>query len=111
MPSNDIGRGNILYDQVLSITITPASVATITTAEQDFTVQGLQVNDHVDVRCNVAQVAGVAIAGARVKSANVLTIQWVNPTAGPVVPPPGVYLVNVNRPLIGTNAAIVGNML
>lgn len=110
MPGNDIGRGNINYDQVLSLTLTPVAVATITAVEQDFTVPGLAVGDHVDLQCNVAQTVGVGITNCRVKSANTLTVQFTNPTAGSVTPAAGNYLLNVNRPFLSTTNAVVNNM-
>lgn len=77
------------YKVVLDV----ASVATITTAEQTFTVTGLEVGSAVFV-CKPDLDAGLGICNARVSAANTLAIQFVNPTAGAVDPAAGeTYLV------------------
>ncbi len=83
------------YFAVLTPTLTPASVATITTVEQDFAVSGLQADDVVIAVNPPGIQAGVSICAARVKSAGVLSLQFVNPTAGGVVPLAGVHRVAV----------------
>ncbi len=73
-------------------TLTPASVATITTAEQLFTVTGVKLADRGAVFVVApALVAGVAIATARISADNQVGITFVNPTAAGVVPAPGEY--------------------
>lgn len=72
----------------LSATISPASVAANTTAEQTFTVTGLAVGDVVFVNKPTSQ-AGLGIAGVRVSAANTLAINFVNATASPIVPTAG----------------------
>lgn len=69
----------------LSATLSPASVAANTTAEQTFTVTGLAVNDVVFVNKPTTQ-AGLGIAGCRVSAANTLAITFINATASPIVP-------------------------
>ena len=98
MPGSTIPRGNISYDFIVAPSITPVAVATVTCAEQNFTVQGLQVGDSVALSSNTAQTAGVGIVGARVSAANTLTVAFVNPTAGSVTPVAGIYTINVSRP-------------
>jgi hypothetical protein len=73
--------GNIAAMGVASVTIDPASVATITTAEQTFTVPGLLTTDWVFVN-KPTLTAGLGVAGARVSAAGTLAITFVNPTAG-----------------------------
>lgn len=80
----------------LSQTLTPASVAAATCAEQTFTVQGLQVGDFVDVT-PPGITAGVALTCARVSAANTLAVTFVNPTAGALVPLAGVHRIQVMR--------------
>lgn len=75
--------GNIVAMGVASVTIDPASVATITTAEQTFTVPGLLTTDLVWVN-KPSLTAGLGVAGARVSAANTLAITFVNPTAGAI---------------------------
>lgn len=80
----------------ISQSLTPVSVATITSAEQAFTVQGLAVGDVVTVS-PPSITAGVAPVCARVSAANTLQITFVNPTAGALVPAAGVYQIFVAR--------------
>lgn len=97
--------GNVQSTFVLTINITPALVTTITTAEQSFPVPGLLVGD---------QVSGVTFQGVwnvlldfinyRVISNNTLAITFQNTTAGSLTPPAGVYLVEINRPLVVMSA-------
>ncbi len=75
--------GNVRAMGIATVTIDPASVATITTAEQTFTVPGLAVGDMVFVN-KPSLTAGLGIAGARVSAANTLAITFVNPTADAV---------------------------
>jgi|SRR6267142_6541945 len=77
---------------VYTPSLTPASVATITVAEQTFTVTGLTTADKVIV--NPPSIAtAVGLAGVRVSAADTLAIRFVNPTAGALVPTAGVYIV------------------
>ena len=82
---------------VISVVIDPASVATITTAEQTFTVPGLEVGDIVFVN-KPTLTAGLGIAGARVSAADQLAITFVNPTAGAIDAASQTYLVGVIKP-------------
>lgn len=82
---------------VVSLTIDVANVLTITTAEQDFTVTGLKVGDFVAVS-KPSLSAGLGICNARVKAADTLSIQFVNPTAAGVNPASETYLVFWFRP-------------
>lgn len=75
--------GNIRACGVITVTIDPASVATITTAEQTFTVPGLKVGDFVFVN-KPSNTTGVGVCNARVSAANTLAVSFVNPTAGGV---------------------------
>ena len=90
--------GNIPKQFVISVTLTPVAVAQATTAEQTFTVNGLQVGDHVVVNKPTAQ-AGLGIVGARVSAANTLAITYCNvPAGGDITPTAGeVYMVLVSR--------------
>ena len=81
-------KGVRLYTQ----TITPASVAAATVAEQTFTVTGLTTADDVFVN-PAAIVNATGIAGVRVSAANTLAIRYVNPTAGALTPTAGTYAI------------------
>lgn len=88
--------GNVYGHTVISITLTPAEVATVVAPAQTFTVPGLKVGDAVWVS-PPAQTAGVAICNARVSAANTISIQFVNPTAGALTPAAGTHLISVVR--------------
>jgi len=90
--------GNIVKASVISITLSPALVAANTTAEQTFTVNGLQVGDFVSVIKPTTQ-AGLAVTGARVSAVNTLAIAFGNFTASGITPTASqVYTVMVARP-------------
>jgi hypothetical protein len=74
-----------IVPNVKQLVLSPAIVATITTAEQIFPCNGLAVGDFVHVSKPTAQ-AGLGIAGARVTSANNIGITFVNPTAAGITP-------------------------
>lgn len=75
--------GRIFYHT--TATLSPASVAANTTAEQTFTVTGVAVGDVIFVNKPTAQ-AGLGIVGVRVSAANQIAINFGNFTASPIVP-------------------------
>ena len=78
--------------RLFSQTITPASVAAATVAEQTFTVTGLTTAD--DVMVNPAAIANATgIAGVRVSAADTLAVRFVNPTAGALTPTAGTWAI------------------
>lgn len=98
MPSTTIARGNSLSTFYIAPSITPAAVATVTTAAQTFNVAGLQTTDIVQViGYQGSQTAGIIIAQADCLTAGVLTIQFGNVTAGSVTPAAGVYVIQIVR--------------
>lgn len=88
-----LGSGTAITKVVVySQTITPASVATVTVAEQTFTVTGLTTADTVVV--NPAAISNaVGIVGARVSAADTLAVRFVNPTAGALTPTAGTWTI------------------
>lgn len=86
----------IIATRVYSQTITPASVAAATVAEQTFTVTGLTTADKVFIN-NAATGNATGIAGCRVSAANTLAISFVNPTAGALTPGAGTYNIVAMR--------------
>jgi hypothetical protein len=90
-------NGNTYGLYLIKASLTPVEVATITSAEQNFTVAGLKVGDMVQVN-PPGLTAGASLSGARVSAANTLTLTFVNPTAGNVTPLAGVYTIQVFRP-------------
>lgn len=75
---------------LVSLSLTPASVAAATAAKQTFTVAGLNVGDRVVVLDNpIAN--STALVQAEVSAANTLRCMFVNPTAGALTPTSGTY--------------------
>jgi hypothetical protein len=96
--------GNIAFSSVIQATLSPASVANATSAEQTFTVQGLQVGDDVWVTKPTTQ-AGLGIVNSRVSAANTLAIAFMNATAATITPTASeVYVIQVNRTGMGNLA-------
>ncbi len=89
--------GNLPKQSVISVTLSPAAVSANTSAEQTFTVNGLQAGDHIVVNKPSAQ-AGLGIVGVRVSAANTMAITFGNFTASPITPTASeTYLVLVSR--------------
>ena len=98
MPSTTIARGNSLQTFYVAPSITPSAVSSATTAAQTFSLPGLLTTDIVTVvGYNGSQTAGIIIAEADCLTANVLTIQFGNVTAGSVTPASGVYTLQIVR--------------
>lgn len=101
-----LGPQNVCYGSLqstflLQVTLTPASVPTITSAEQTFTVPGVLVGDQISgVSLQAAWTNLTDIVNYRVVSNNTIGISFQNGTAGALVPPGGIYLIEVNRPAI-----------
>lgn len=96
--SSDIARGNIALAMILQSVLSPSSVANATTAEQTFTVTGLQVGDLVSVTKPTTQ-AGLGIVNSRVSAANTLAITFANTTAATITPTASeAYVIELNRP-------------
>ncbi len=82
----------ITQTRVYAQTITAASVGAATVAEQTFTVTGLTTADKVFV--NAAAIAtAVGVGNVRVSAANTLAVQFINPTAGDLVPTAGTWQI------------------
>lgn len=96
--STMIPLGNIFKLRAIQIVFDPASVATITTAEQDITVPGVKVGDIVVAVNKPSLTAGLGICNARVKAANTISVQFVNPTAGAVDAASETYTIVIARP-------------
>ncbi len=79
---------------IISQSLDVAAVAANTTAEQDFTVTGLETTDVVFVNKPSAS-AGLGIANSRVKAADTLSITFVNATAAPIDPAAESYKILV----------------
>ena len=76
--------GNVGGLYAVSLTLDPASVATITAAEQDFTVLGVLPSDLIVYFGMTTATAGLGVAGYRVKAANTISVTFINPTVGAI---------------------------
>lgn len=94
--SSGIIAGNAFSISVVTVSLTPTIVNTVTAPAQTFTVPGLQVGDAVTVN-PPGQTAGATIGSAYVSAANTLSIQFVNPTGGNVTPNAGTHIITVIR--------------
>jgi hypothetical protein len=94
--------GNVQSTFVLTASLTFAATATVTTAEQTFTVPGIQVGDQIS---DITYIGGafpntlLTIANARVSANNTIAVAVSNSTAGSLTYPAGTYFIEVNRPL------------
>lgn len=92
--------GNIVKNFVGPISITPASVASATSAAQSFTsaAPGVVVGDQISAISPPSNTpAGVFPLYATVTAADTISIVFVNVTAGALTPPAGNYTIEVNR--------------
>lgn len=84
---------------VYSQTLTPASIATLTTAEQTFTVTGLISISPVWVN-GPLQPAGVGIGGVRSGNTSSVSLNFVNITSATLTPTSGTYYIaNFQMPI------------
>jgi len=103
--------GNIWKVGNFTVTLSPASVANATSAEQTFTMTGLLTTDFVYVNKPTAQ-AGLGIVGARVSAADTLAITFMNATAATITPTASqVYIVNVQRVQPNWTAPSAGSLI
>jgi hypothetical protein len=107
--SSLIPRGNVRNMFMVQVTFNPASVATITTAEQSLTVIGLQVGDMVFWQ-KPTNTAGVGVVNMRVSAVNTLQVIFVNPTAGAVDAASETWTLLVFRPETVTLPSIIPPM-
>ena len=96
--STTIARGNVGFEAVLSITITPpATLAANATVESTYTVPGIVVGDFLEIN-KPTHTAGLSIGNVRASAANTIAIQWVNSTTSTITNAPNeVYLVAITR--------------
>lgn len=83
--------------QTTDLAINPGNVGANTTSEQDFTVSGLRPTDIVYVN-KPSETAGLGVVNARCKANDVVSITFMNTTAGIIDPPAETYtLVAIRR--------------
>lgn len=82
--------------RTFSASLAPSSVAANTSAEQTFSVPGLNVNDIVHVNKPTAD-AGIVVGNARVSAADTLAITYGNLTGGSLTPAAETYTITAIR--------------
>lgn len=98
MSSTTIARGNALETFYIGPSLTPAAVASYTSAIQTFTVSGLKTTDIViSVGAVGVQTAGIVTGECDVYNANVLSLQILNVTNASATPYSGTYVFQVVR--------------
>lgn len=98
-PEPQSSIGNLWKVGIFNLTLSPASVANATSAEQTFDASsiGLLTTDVVLVQKPTAQ-AGLGIVGTRVSATDVLAVTFINTTAATITPTASqVYKVTVLR--------------
>lgn len=83
--------------EVIEATLTPASVSANTSAEQTFTVTGVDADDKVAAVSSPNLGNATYIGGCRVSAANQVAIRFGNPTAGALTPASGTYKFLIAR--------------
>jgi hypothetical protein len=106
--ANGITMGNVTGIYTVSLTVNPAIVATVTTAEQEFTLPGVKTGDLIYVN-KPTLTAGLGIANVRASAANTVAITFVNPTAGDVNGPSETYSFLIVRPSGNAPATSIGD--
>ncbi len=100
MPSTTISRGNVLFEVVLGVQLTPASVAADTTGTQTFAIPGALTTDIITQlsTSTAGQINNIIVAGAWITQAGIAAVQFLNTSAAAVTPVSGGYTVNLVRP-------------
>jgi hypothetical protein len=103
-------NGNVQSTFVLTVSLTFVATAATTTAEQSFTIAGLQVGDQVS---DISYIGGafpntlVTLENARISANNTLTLAINNSTAGSLTYPAGSYYLEINRPYPGLPMTLI----
>ena len=96
--STTIARGNVGFEAVLQITISPpATLAANATQETTYALPGIMMGDFLEIN-KPSHTAGLSIGNIRASAVNQIAIQWVNSTTSTITNAPNeVYLVAVTR--------------
>lgn len=96
--STTIARGNVGFEAVLQVSITPPSpLAANSTQETTYTVPGILVGDFLEIN-KPSHLTGLSIGNIRASAVNQIAIQWVNSTTSQIVSAPNeAYLIAVTR--------------
>jgi hypothetical protein len=107
MPSTTVQRGNVIFDTLVGITITPTVIAAFDTSTQTFAVPGILTSDCVYASESITQTKSVVLSNAFVPANGVLGIQFLNVSAVAVTPVAGLYQLSIQRP---ENLPLPGNL-
>ena len=108
MPSSTISRGNLLNEVLIAVTLTPSSVAALSSGTQTFALPGSLTTDFIETFPAAAGTANMLIQNCWVSSAGIVAIQWLNTSAVAITPATGTYNVNLLRP---ENIPLPANMI
>jgi hypothetical protein len=87
-----VGGGTSLSSMtLLTVSLTPVSVAAASSAEQALGFTGVAASDNCAMVNHPAQSNAAAPVSIRVTGANTIAVTYINPSAGAVVPPSGSY--------------------
>lgn len=92
--------------RISTVTVDPASVATIVAAEQNVALQGLEVGDAIVAFPAAALTAGITVRASIVGTADQFSFRCVNPTAGAVDAASAVWAIANLRGLPQQNVTI-----
>lgn len=95
--STSIPRGNLLKLYAVQVALDVASVATATSAEQTFTVNGVKSGDIVVSVNKPSATAGLGVVNARVSADDTVALTFMNTTAGALDPASETYTIVLAR--------------
>jgi hypothetical protein len=98
MSSTTITRGNSHETFYIGPSLTPAAVASYTSAVQTFTIPGLLSTDIViGIGASGAQTAGIVTGECDCYTNNILSVQFLNATNASATPYSGQYVFQITR--------------
>lgn len=100
--ANDILQIGVLRGVAQAVSLTPASVAASTCAEQQFNVTGVAVGMITNVQ-KPSTTLNIGVAGSRVISNNLLGVTFLNTSTAAITPPAESYLVTALNGLAAQN--------
>ena len=74
MPSSTISRGNLLNEVLIAVTLTPSSVAALSSGTQTFALPGSLTTDFIETFPAAAGTANMLIQNCWVSSAGIVAI-------------------------------------
>jgi len=104
--------GNIWKVGIFGVSLTPGASTAATSTAQTFAATGIGLlpTDVVFIS-PPSQLTGISLGSAYVSATDTLSIQFINPTAGSLTAPAGIYKVTVLRIQPNWTAPATGNQL